>query len=327
MTRQASPAETVVSVEHLTRPLRVAARGDRRQLRGRRRRGVRLPRPERRREVDHDPAAARAVSADVGPHAGVRASTPARQRRRSTAAVGYLPGELALYPRLTGRQHLDRFADIRGLRDARYRDELVDRFGAELDRPVRALSKGNRQKIGLVLAFMHRPRAARPRRTDLRSGPAAAGRVRAPGPRDRRRRAAPCSCPRTNSTRCSVSSTGSRSSRTAASSSPTPSRACAAPRRAPSSSGSPRDVDPGAFAALDGVRVLHCADGRVVLSITGPVAPLLRVAADLDPLDITARPADLDELFLTYYRTAPEPEVDRCRLTSRCSTCGCAAVP
>ena len=39
----------------------------------------------------------------------------------------------------------------------RYRDELVERFGVELDRPVRDLSKGNRQKIGLVLAFMHRP--------------------------------------------------------------------------------------------------------------------------------------------------------------------------
>jgi len=72
----------------------------------------------------------------------------------------------------------------------------------------------------------------------------------------------------------------------------------------------PRDVDPRAFSALDGVRVLHCADGRLVLSITGPVAALLHVAADLDPLDITARPADLDELFRSYYRTAPEPEVD-----------------
>ena len=62
-------------------------------------------------------------------------------------------------------------------------------------------------------------------------------------------------------------------------------------------------VDPGRFAGLDGVRVLHSTDRRIALSITGPVAPLLRVAADLDPTDITARPADLDELFLTYYRT------------------------
>jgi ABC-2 type transport system ATP-binding protein len=41
-----------------------------------------------------------------------------------------------------------------------------------------------------------------------------------------------------------------------------------------------------------------------VLSVTGPVAPLLREAAELDAVDLTARRADLDELFLTYYRSA-----------------------
>ncbi|WP_229568795.1 ATP-binding cassette domain-containing protein [Rhodococcus sp. RDE2] len=82
---------------------------------------------------------------------------PTREASRILARVGYLPGELALYPQLTGGQLLDRFARMRGLSDLRYRDELVDRFGAELDRPARTLSKGNRQKIGLVMAFMHRP--------------------------------------------------------------------------------------------------------------------------------------------------------------------------
>lgn len=75
----------------------------------------------------------------------------------------------------------------------------------------------------------------------------------------------------------------------------------------------PRDVDPPAFAARDGVRVLDCADGRVRLSITGSVGPLLPVAADLDPVDTTARPADLDELLLGYYRTTPEPAVEQVR--------------
>jgi ABC-2 type transport system ATP-binding protein len=53
------------------------------------------------------------------------------------------------------------------------------------------------------------------------------------------------------------------------------------------------------------VRVLQCDDGRAVLAVRGPVAPLLRVAAALDPIDVTARPADLDELFLAFYRDAP----------------------
>lgn len=71
--------------------------------------------------------------------------------------VGFLPGGLSLYPRLTGRALLDHFAALRGGVDGRLRDELVERLGAQLDRPVRELSTGNRQKIGLVQAFMHRP--------------------------------------------------------------------------------------------------------------------------------------------------------------------------
>jgi ABC-2 type transport system ATP-binding protein len=71
--------------------------------------------------------------------------------------VGYLPGDLALYPRMTGREHIDWFATARGLRDLSYADQLVARFDVNLDRRVRELSTGNRQKIGIVLAFMHEP--------------------------------------------------------------------------------------------------------------------------------------------------------------------------
>ena len=67
-------------------------------------------------------------------------------------------------------------------------------------------------------------------------------------------------------------------------------------------------VDAARFAALDGVAVVSAEPQRVVLALTGRVGPVLRVAADLDPADITARPADLDELFLTYYRS-PEEDV------------------
>jgi ABC-2 type transport system ATP-binding protein len=63
-------------------------------------------------------------------------------------------------------------------------------------------------------------------------------------------------------------------------------------------------VTADAFGDLDGVRVLNCADGRITLSVTGPVGPLLRAASVLDPVDVIARPADLDELFLSYYRDA-----------------------
>jgi ABC-2 type transport system ATP-binding protein len=220
--------------------------------------------------------------------------------------VGYLPGELALYPRLTGRQHLERFARARGLTDHRCRDELVARFTAELDRPVRALSKGNRQKLGLVLAFMHRPdllvldeptsgldpllqdefislvretvadgrtvflsshELDEVQRVADRLSIIKEGRIVVTDTVEGLRKAAP----RTIEFRFSTA------------------------------------VTADTFGGLAGVRVLHCADGRIALSVTGPVGPLLRAASLLDPIDVIARPADLDELFLSYYRDEAKP--------------------
>ena len=71
--------------------------------------------------------------------------------------VGYVPGDLRLPPRRTGRELLDWYARLRGGVDRAVVDELVARLDADLDRPVRALSKGNRQKLGLVQALMSRP--------------------------------------------------------------------------------------------------------------------------------------------------------------------------
>jgi ABC-2 type transport system ATP-binding protein len=71
--------------------------------------------------------------------------------------VGFLPGDFALYPKLTGRAMLDYLAALRGGVDPHVRDSLVERFNADIDRPIRQLSTGNRQKLGLVQAFMHEP--------------------------------------------------------------------------------------------------------------------------------------------------------------------------
>jgi ABC-2 type transport system ATP-binding protein len=71
--------------------------------------------------------------------------------------VGYLPGDARLNDRMTAREQLDSLARLRGTVDEGLRAELCERFGVELERPIRHLSKGNRQKVGLVQAFMHRP--------------------------------------------------------------------------------------------------------------------------------------------------------------------------
>jgi beta-exotoxin I transport system ATP-binding protein len=71
--------------------------------------------------------------------------------------VGFLPGDFALHPRMTGAEVLDYLAEIRGGVDRRLRNALAERFDAQLGRPVRELSSGNRQKLGLIQAFMHDP--------------------------------------------------------------------------------------------------------------------------------------------------------------------------
>lgn len=71
--------------------------------------------------------------------------------------VGYLPSDLALYPNLTGKDTLTFFANLRGGVDWSYVAELTQRLGAELDKKVGDLSSGNRQKVGIIAAFMNRP--------------------------------------------------------------------------------------------------------------------------------------------------------------------------
>jgi ABC-2 type transport system ATP-binding protein len=71
--------------------------------------------------------------------------------------IGYIPGDLRLYERLTGRELLAFFGHVRQLDTHAESDRLAARFDLDLDRPIHTLSRGNRQKIGLVQAFAHRP--------------------------------------------------------------------------------------------------------------------------------------------------------------------------
>jgi ABC-2 type transport system ATP-binding protein len=71
--------------------------------------------------------------------------------------VGYLAGEVALYPRMTGEQFLGYMTDLQPLKNPAYLKELTSLFEAQLDKPIENLSKGNRQKLGVIQAFMHEP--------------------------------------------------------------------------------------------------------------------------------------------------------------------------
>jgi ABC-2 type transport system ATP-binding protein len=71
--------------------------------------------------------------------------------------IGYLPGEFALYDKLTGGQTIDYFANLRGGVDATYQADLIRRLDLDTSRKFKEYSKGNKQKVGLVVALQHRP--------------------------------------------------------------------------------------------------------------------------------------------------------------------------
>jgi ABC-type multidrug transport system ATPase subunit len=72
--------------------------------------------------------------------------------------VGYLPGELSLDPNLTGGQILEYFANLRGGVDKTYAESLIARLELDTTKRFREYSRGNKQKVGLVQAFMHKPK-------------------------------------------------------------------------------------------------------------------------------------------------------------------------
>ncbi|MBR8663014.1 ABC transporter ATP-binding protein [Bacillus paralicheniformis] len=71
--------------------------------------------------------------------------------------IGYLPGEIAFIEGMTGKQFLDFMANMHGLKDTAKRNELIERLQFDVHTPIRKMSKGMKQKVGIVAAFMHSP--------------------------------------------------------------------------------------------------------------------------------------------------------------------------
>jgi ABC-2 type transport system ATP-binding protein len=82
----------------------------------------------------------------------VRANSVTIRRR-----VGYLPGELHLWDNETAADIVRYFARVRGGVDARYVNELADRLDFDMTKKMRSYSTGNKRKIGIILALMHKP--------------------------------------------------------------------------------------------------------------------------------------------------------------------------
>jgi len=90
-------------------------------------------------------------------HAEVLGLRPTGDAAELRARIGYLPGELHMRGNATAGALLHYLANLRGTNGRARIQALAERLALDLGRPIRGLSKGNKQKVGLVQAFMHRP--------------------------------------------------------------------------------------------------------------------------------------------------------------------------
>jgi len=159
------PADTVIRTEGLVKDYRVGSRfrggGSVRALAG-------LDLEVRRGEVfgflgpngAGKSTTIRILLDQLRPTAGraeVLGTTPRAGGPALRARIGYLPGELRLSGRATAGELLGHLTRLRGGRGAERIDECAQRLDLDLSRPIRSLSKGNKQKVGVVQAFVHAP--------------------------------------------------------------------------------------------------------------------------------------------------------------------------
>ncbi|TDI52776.1 MAG: ABC transporter ATP-binding protein [Acidobacteria bacterium] len=216
--------------------------------------------------------------------------------------IGYVPGDLAMYPNLTGRDTLTYFANLRGGVDWSYVDELTERLSVDLDVKVGNYSSGNRQKVGIIQAFMNRPQVLVMDEPSTGLDPL----VQREFQKMMREVAADGRCVFLSShTLSEVQRVADRvgiirHGRLVDVESVHDLRSKAI-RRVELFFDT--DIDASIFEAVAGVREAKANQTSIVLSFDGHMDQLLKTATDHYHLvDITSQEADLEEIFLTYYR-------------------------
>ncbi len=215
--------------------------------------------------------------------------------------LGYIPGDLALYPNLTGRDTLTYFANLRGGVDWSYVNDLAERLDADLSKKVGNLSSGNRQKVGVIQAFMNRPDVLIMDEPSSGLDPLIqrefqnmVREVAADG------RTVFLSSHTLSEVQRVAERVGIiRHGRLVAVESVADLRSKAM-RQVELELDSPAEA--AAFAALPGARDVMVEHNHVRLSFDGDMGVLLQAATELHTIvDITTNEADLEEIFLTYY--------------------------
>ena len=228
----------------------------------------------------------------------------AHATRWLSAGGSSLPGELALYPSLTGEQLLRYLANLRGRVDWRYVETIANRLDADLSRPIRAYSHGS-SRVGDP-AFMHRPDCSSST-SHNRARPACAAGLRV----DRRARANGQTvflsshilpevervCDRVGIIRegrlVTVEHIADLKAR--------------ALRRLEIAFEQP--VPAEAFENLPGVKDVSVDDSRLRCTVVGSLDAVVKTAAQFTVLNIRSEEPNLEEIFLTFY--APNGRTDR----------------
>jgi len=219
--------------------------------------------------------------------------------------LGYLPGEFALYDKLTGGQTIEYFANLRGGVEKAYQQGLIDRLDLDASRKFKEYSKGNKQKVGLVVALQHRPDLL------LLDEPTSG------------------LDPLVQQTFYEVIREAKAEGRTVFLSSHILSEVeKTADRVAIIRDGRlvkvdrvealrdlahhqvelrfAGDVPVGAFAALPGVSEVAAEDNLLRMRVSGSITPVVREAANYDLLDFVSREPSLEETFLAQYGRGTE---------------------
>ena len=214
--------------------------------------------------------------------------------------IGYVPGEWTLYDRLTGEQTIRYFANLHGGVDAAYQRSLVERLDLDPSRRFKEYSRGNKQKVGLIIALQHHPDLLLLDEPTAGLDPLiqqvvfeimreARGEGRTIFLSSHIIDEVERSCDRVAII---------REGRLAQVGTVEGLRTMAYHHVELRFAGPPPTE---AFAAIDGVADLVVEDHLLRMRVNGPIGPIVRAAAGYDLVDFTSREPNLEEVFLAQY--------------------------
>lgn len=90
-------------------------------------------------------------------HSSIHGMDCWKDSARIQEQTGYLPGEIVFLEGMTGLGFLTLIQQMRKQKETKRRDELIERFQLDVKTPIRKMSKGMKQKVGIIAAFLHEP--------------------------------------------------------------------------------------------------------------------------------------------------------------------------